>query len=500
MKHRHRVSWLILGLALLTLAVVFVISATSTSPTKEGPAGAEEPPRTEEPSVAEEPSCSTEPSRSKEPTRSGEPTLVKDIAPGRASGYPVEFHRFEDRLFFSAEDGNSQRELWVSDGTEAGTSLFKDLNASSGSSPMHFATHDGSLYFTAQGSAQEGWELWKSDGTADGTVLLKDINPSGSSGGAQPTEFTAAARTLFFTSYGDYAYFKLWKTDGTEAGTVQVNDVGASWLTVLDDELIFAGYKPGAVPGLWKSDGTRAGTVRVMNFGNRSGPAFLTAVGDSVFFTADTEAEGSELWKTDGTEAGTVLVSDVASGPESSNPYQLECVGDALFFWGTDTSGDTELWKSDGTAARTVRVKDINPNGRAIPLDFEPQELVEVGGRLFFHADGGPDSGVEVWTSDGTEEGTHIVKDIRPGSGSSSPSLLTDIEGTLYFAANDGKTGLELWRSNASGTDAERVTDLNPKGDSVIPDPGALLVPLDGALYFGGDDGVHGYEIWKLPL
>jgi ELWxxDGT repeat protein len=221
-----------------------------------------------------------------------------------------------------------------------------------------------------------------------------------------------------------------------------------------------------------------------------------------VFFTGDTVAEGTELWKTDGTKAGTVLVADIVPGPESSNPYELECVGHTLFFWGTDASGDTELWKSDGTDAGTVRVEEINPNGRAIPLggNYEPQRLVEVGGRLFFHADDGSGTGVEVWTSDGTEEGTHIVKDIRPGPASSSPGLLTDVDGTLYFAADDGTTGLELWRSNASGTDAERVTDLYPKGHAFLPDPGALFVPLDGALYFGARDGAHGYELWKLPL
>jgi ELWxxDGT repeat protein len=150
-----------------------------------------------------------------------------------------------------------------------------------------------------------------------------------------------------------------------------------------------------------------------------------------------------------------------------------------------------------------LRIKDINPNGRAIPLgtENEPAEIVAVGDRVFFHANGGPGTGVEVWTSDGTEEGTHIVEDIRPGGEGSNPGLLTDVEGTLYFAADDGTTGYELWRSNAAGTDAERLTDLNTGGSSLFRAPDeALFVPLDGALYFGADDVTHGYELWRLAL
>ena len=84
-------------------------------------------------------------------------------------------------------------------------------------------------------------------------------------------------------------------------------------------------------------------------------------------------------------------------------------------------------------------VRDLNPYGASAPSC-----LVDVNGTLFFAADDGT-HGVELWKSDGTPEGTLQVKDINPGSASSQPRYLTDVDGTLFFAADEGIHGEELW-------------------------------------------------------
>lgn len=68
----------------------------------------------------------------------------------------------------------------------------------------------------------------------------------------------------------------------------------------------------------------------------------------------------------------------------------------------------------------SVMVKDINPGIE----DSEPYFLTDVDGTLFFWADDGS-SGWELWKSDGTESGTLMVKDINPGSGDSIPLFPT---------------------------------------------------------------------------
>jgi ELWxxDGT repeat protein len=73
--------------------------------------------------------------------------------------------------------------------------------------------------------------------------------------------------------------------------------------------------------------------------------------------------------------------------------------------------------------------------------------MTNVSGMLYFRANNGA-TGTELWKSDGTSSGTVLVRDIRSGVNSSNPTSLTNVNGTLYFRANDGTTGNELWRAS----------------------------------------------------
>ena len=110
-------------------------------------------------------------------------------------------------------------------------------------------------------------------------------------------------------------------------------------------------------------------------------------------------------------------------------------MGGTLFFSANDGTTGPELWKSDGTEAGTVLVKDINPNiSYGYPVGSYPHYLTDVGGTLFFAANDGTNS-LELWKSDGTEAGTVLVADINPGDDGSLPNHLTAVGGMLYFTA-----------------------------------------------------------------
>ena len=67
--------------------------------------------------------------------------------------------------------------------------------------------------------------------------------------------------------------------------------------------------------------------------------------------------------------------------------------------------------------------------------------------------------GTELWKTDGTAAGTKMVKNIRPYGKSSSPEYLTNVNGTLFFTANDGRHGIQLWKSDGTKTGTIMVTN-----------------------------------------
>ena len=115
---------------------------------------------------------------------------VKDIVPGAASSSPVQLAGYGTIVLFSATDPSTGRELWTSDGTEAGTTRLRDINLGAGSStPQALVGTNESVFFSAVEPAT-GRELWRSDGTEAGTVQVKDIRP-GASGWCAPSTPTA---------------------------------------------------------------------------------------------------------------------------------------------------------------------------------------------------------------------------------------------------------------------------------------------------------------------
>src|SRR5205085_1262186 len=104
--------------------------------------------------------------------------------------------------------------------------------------------------------------------------------------------------------------------------------------------------------------------------------------------------------------------------------------------------------RSAYAANPAAQVKDIN-TGASAPIGSTPSHLVAVGSTLFFTADDGS-RGAELWKTDGTPGGTVLVKDIPAGAAGSTPATLSKVGGALFFSANDGSHGVELWKSDGT--------------------------------------------------
>jgi ELWxxDGT repeat protein len=165
------------------------------------------------------------------------------------------------KVYFTANDGANGVELWRTDGTEAGTTLVKDVNpepykpaTARASDIANLVAVGRTLYFSADG--KHGLELWKSDGTEAGTTLVKDINPGPAD--SDPDQLTEFKGRLLFRADDGVHGSEMWRSNGTEAGTQLLLDI-----------------EPGPVG---------------------SEPGELTTSGPFLFFSASNPSAGEELW------------------------------------------------------------------------------------------------------------------------------------------------------------------------------------------------------------
>jgi ELWxxDGT repeat protein len=404
---------------------------------------------------------------------------VVDIASGTDdSGDPLNSYALDkesqssvtigDRIFFSADVADSRSEVWVSDGTVAGTHRVKNINPTGTTDADYFVNLNGVAYFRADdgtgpalwasdgteagtrlivpfdeirnlyawnsalyfaGRDMNGLELWTSDGTLEGTYLLANINPG--TGSSDPENFSGLPNALLFSAYNP--------TSGTELLSISTDNA----IQEIDIETV-------------ESDGE-----------NGSYPQDFTLSGSALYFTAYQYEHGRELWKSDGTVAGTQRIFESAPGAGydslMNNTPMLGFKGGVVF--GTrDQTGvyGKELWFSDGTEPGTRMIKDIATGN--VNSIFSSTSFAIINDRIVFNAYS-LESGQELWVSDGTKGGTHLLVDLwpeycdegEPCSGvtnSESAGIASSGEYAYFFAETpsgvDDAVERQIWRTDGT--------------------------------------------------
>jgi len=259
--------------------------------------------------------------------------LLKDIHPDYS--YPSYFTSNNGIEYFQADNSTDGAELWISDGTELGTMMLKDIAVGIDGSYPENLTKVGNKVFFAATTVSEGKELWISDGTMAGTELVKDIFTG--IDGSNPQVLTDVNGTLFFTCYDPISDIELWKSDGTLAGTQMVKDINPS---------------------------------------GASNPSNMLNVGGILYFFADDGVNGVELWRSDGTSSGTYMVKDITIGVDPTALCKLYSISNFIYF-----TVDSKLWVSDGTEIGTKKV-DSQPEGLTIGT-----EMTTYNNKLYFTAE-----------------------------------------------------------------------------------------------------------------
>ncbi|HLW31794.1 MAG TPA: ELWxxDGT repeat protein [Aequorivita sp.] len=483
--------------------------------------------------------------------------MVKDI--NSVTGSSIDnMINYEGKLVFSANDNINGKELWISDGEESGTYMLKDINPGAGSSNISdIFEFNEKIYFTAENGTQ-GREIWMSDGTPAGTEMLLDLNPNGN-GVHKGNKFIIFKNHFYFFNYKNYYESNLWRSDGTISGTTLVTEInfspGIIYGIASSDFFVFAAKTQEFGNELWVSDGTSSGTKLLKDIF----PGYINGIdlqsrfallNEKVLFTARDDVHGTEIWTTDGTSTGTQLVKDIFPGIESSEIVKMTSTNEFVIFSAKeDYNAYHSLWKSDGTEAGTLKVKNIDLNkdyGYTI-------EFIPINNKIYFQGADKTINGIEIWETDGTTENTKLtvdinhsgssspngtlryltplndkfimmctngfngvepfitdgtfgstqmIKDIFPGYNSSLPTsdnkkfYFKKVGDYVYFAANDGSNGIELFRTDGTEEGTILVKDIALGSASSLTSD-LLYMEYNDIFYFKADDKIHGGEIWR---
>jgi ELWxxDGT repeat protein len=187
-------------------------------------------------------------------------------------------------------------------------------------------------------------------------------------------------------------------------------------------------------------------------------------------------------------------ISDINTSGDAgmTSPYEFQ---GKLFFVSHDDANGLGIYYTDGSLSGTQLLKTI-----AIYAVGSPgrQDFIEYNGRLFFLADDGT-HGYELWATDGTTSGTQMVKDIAPGISNAGISIdfgMVLFNNKLFFIANDGMHGRELWVSDGTTNGTNLIKDINANGDAFVSTVHFTL--YNGILYFIATDVTNGHpRVWK---
>lgn len=423
--------------------------------------------------------------------------LLRELVPG-AQGLPISsFDLFMTRsannlrvfLGFTnpAAGSAGQTQLWISDGTSAGTVEISGNTITDPGSIVLFPTTGTSALIGYSPTPFGSGEPFFTQGSTATTVALGNfVGDSGDSFASPVAVFNQrlfvtaflggttsetlafpllagepGAPTPFLRIFGAMGEFfgRLWiessaglqATDGTVAGTVDLSSIriraadGSCYVQRNGRVYFYADEGSSNDIEIFKSDGSVAGTVAVTNLSTPElrrvedfcfddGFVQLAAVGDKLLFVADTGSSGEELFALDANDSAA-LVLDIRSGSNGGQVRDLRTLRDrpglpeVAVFRADDGIFGSEPWVSGGTAQTTQRLLDINPG----PGSSEPRDFVVAGPRMFFTASS-PASGRELYVTDGTLAGTRQVIDLFAGAGS---GLSAQQQQRPYLFANE---------------------------------------------------------------
>lgn len=349
----------------------------------------------------------------------------------------------------------------------------------------------GQLYFRNYAKT-EGFELWVSDGTSAGTGPVASITPG--IGGVGP-------RGLFADGTSGVYFFQAAPGVGEElhratpggasfvadlAPSATANPVGPHELFPVGGLELYSAAGPDEALQLW---GPRSG-LETLTPSRVAPERFLhTSLGPrgTTFFTGSTSKHGRELWRTTGTAETTRMVTDLWPGASESYIGPPVELNGALYFQAREQF-DYRVYRSDGTGPGTNVLVDLVPNASSKGIAYA---LTPWDGKLYFSASG-PDNEFDLFVSDGTSAGTQRLDQVMPNV---TFGTFEFVDAGTHLAWVAGKTAStvfnDLWATD--GVTAKRLDQFGETIKSVNVVVGAH----EGQLYVFADTA-SGLGFWRV--
>jgi len=432
------------------------------------------------------------------------PELVKDIFPNGNDSEPNSYFVKNGMLYFMANDGTIGGEIWKTDGTENGTILVADVQADSTdllefyfpSRPVGIGDED--LYFVSQTRSSDRIHrvhLWNLD-INDNLTLLKSMN------GNPPFQGSRATDINNLTVYQDKLYFTLsdqeiWESDGTVNGTKVFfetgTQAGVSDLQIINDEFYFfidSFFQERFTwnRNLYITDGTLSGTQFKKQFllGCPNNRIDLSIQDEKIIGIFDNNTCGYQTYlEADGFPR--IVQSNTPSTGRGINSafYKDE---DLIFFSSELFNGTQFRYHLNRVKKGTSDVEIIKemqginifplPDGRFL---FDQRVYIGYG-----------KSNYSIGATDGTAQGTSFLI----GFDYLFPKFLTFSDGYIFAASKDGI--LSFWYSDGTEVGTQKITDFASSQDEEETIDNFFID--DQTIYFSGNDGTIGFELWKIEL
>ncbi len=428
------------------------------------------------------------------------------------------FQEFNGRLYFTAYSNANGREIWSTDGTLAGTTMLKDINPGAPAAFVesydpHFTIFNGRLFFVAN-DGTHGYELWSTDGTNAGTSMFVDLrNPEPSdntvlgafySSGYSYLPLKVFNGRMYFSANagvaGDDSTFSLYSTDGTASGTSRYNipspqncqcagdDVpnsllAISGMTVIGDKMyLFAASRQLILTqsGVWQIDGNGGATLlkffsgNIGNIASGDEPAWtdMREFNGEYYFLGSNSSFGSsaalELWKMSADLAFTKIVglnANQTSDFANSQGFVSTVFGNKLYFVKTAQSS-AGIFSTDGSVSGTVAASRsvqsmtknrYNSTSSVQAMTVIPTELKVLDNSVYFQAgfDGQPAQLFRIRDQNLDTEAFDAITKIKvypnPSTGFFNVKLPTQVENCVINVAN--LSGQIIYKNTIFGED-----------------------------------------------